>query len=104
VFDQTIAETTADKTGTSLTRKTPRTKVSAKHGTPSQSEACTLNTSDLYRRAATCVDKILKGTKPAIFRSNRRPNSSWSSILRTAKALGLDIPPILLARADGVIE
>ena len=47
----------------------------------------------LFRRAATFVDKILKGAKPATCRSSGRPSSRLIINLKTAKALGLDIPP-----------
>jgi len=50
------------------------------------------------------VDKILKGAKPQDLRSSGRPRSNSSSISRLPKALGLDVPPTLLARADEVIE
>ena len=62
------------------------------------------NYTDLFRRAADYVDKFCVGPSPAIFRSSSRPNSNSSSTFTTAKALGLAVPPSLLARADEVIE
>jgi putative tryptophan/tyrosine transport system substrate-binding protein len=99
----------------SVSQRAPLAELALKHrlpgmfGTKENVEAGGLmsygaDLNDLHRRAAAYVDKILKGVKPADLPVEQASKYQLVINLQTAKALGLDLPPTLLARADEVIE
>ena len=59
---------------------------------------------DLFRRAAAYVHRILQGTKPSDLPVELPTKFDLAINLRAARALGVDLPPLLIARADEVIE
>ena len=66
--------------------------------------AYSINLADIYRRVANIIDKILRGASPGDIPFYQPTKFELSINLKTAKALGLEMPAMLLARADEVIE
>ena len=103
-------------TGNVLYRNSKRVaELAVKHRLPSMLEGATwvddggllsysANELDLFRRAATYIDKILKGTKPADLPVEQPTRFQFAINLKTAKVLGLNIPHSVLFRASKVIK
>jgi putative ABC transport system substrate-binding protein len=88
----------------SMTAKVPAIYNAREHSEAGGLIAYGPNFADLYRRAASFVDRILRGTKPGDIPVEQPTKFDLVINLKTAKALGLTVPPSLLARADEVIE
>jgi putative tryptophan/tyrosine transport system substrate-binding protein len=95
--------------GTQIRELAVKHRLPAMYQRPNDPEAGGLmsysaNSDDLFRRAATYVDKILKGTKPADIPVEQPKKFEFIINLKAAKQIGLTIPPNVLARADRVIK
>ena len=94
---------------TQLARLASKSRIPAIYGSSEYAEAGGLmtygvNFVDLFRRAATYVDKILKGAKPADLPVEQPMKFEFVINLKAAKQIGLTIPPNVLVRADKVIK
>ena len=87
-----------------LENRLPTVHASPRHVVAGGLMAYGVNSLELYRRAATYVDRILKGAKPADLPVELPTKFEFVVNLKTAKALGIIFPPSIQLRADKVIE
>jgi putative ABC transport system substrate-binding protein len=104
-----VADSLAGSNRTEINTRALRARLPTMHGIREYVETGGLmsygpSISDLFRRAAELVDKILRGAKPADLPVEQPTKFELVVNLKIAKALNLDLPPMLLARADDVIE
>jgi putative ABC transport system substrate-binding protein len=118
-FDAAIAQRAdalvVSNDGLTLENRRPITELAAKHRLPAVYAArefveagglmaYAISFPDVYRRAATYIDKILKGANPGDLPVQQPTKYELVINLKTAKTLGLELSPTVLARADEVIE
>ena len=104
-----LSDAMVNSHGTRLADLAARSRLPAAYGVRESVEAGGLMSYgpsflDLFRRSATFVDKILKGAKPADLPVEQPTKFELVINLKAAKAIGLEVPPLLIARADELIE
>jgi putative ABC transport system substrate-binding protein len=90
--------------GSALKHRLPSTYVTREYAERGGLMSYGANLTDNFRRAATYVDKILKGANPAQLPFQQPTKYTLVINMKTAKALGLTIPQSVLLRADGVVD
>jgi putative ABC transport system substrate-binding protein len=104
VFNPALFANRSKIVGFAAQQRLPAIYAQKNMSTPGGFMAYGPSVSDLYRRAATYVDKILKGARPVDLPVEQPTKFELVINLKTAKTLGLTIPPALLQRADHVIQ